>query len=60
MNKTTFIHCMDSVIIRMLNRKLSYGKGMRRMIKLTFMRFISMPWGNKGKTCIDAICDGRR
>jgi len=59
--KTTFINCMDSVLVRMLNRKVSYSKGMCRMIKLTTMRCISMLWADKSdQACIDAICDGRR
>jgi hypothetical protein len=60
-NKLTFISCMDNVLIRMLNRKVSYGKGMYRMVKLTIMRCISVLWAGKSdQTCIDAICEGRR
>jgi hypothetical protein len=60
-NKTTFISCMDNVLIRMLNRKVSYSKGMCRMVKLTTMRCISMLWvGKTDQACIDAICEGRR
>jgi hypothetical protein len=60
-NKLTFTSCMDNVLIRMLNKKVSYGRGLYRMIKLTTMRCISMLWpGNSDQACIDAICEGRR
>ena len=61
MNKFTFISCIDNVLIQMLNRKVSYSKGVRRMVKLTIMRCISMLWTDKtDQAVIDAICEGRR